>query len=821
MKVGKMNIDKLNNELFHLVQSSEISEDVLDSLIPDGEPHSFEGNLWDYKRKSPSLSERPSDAERTLFTYQIHEMIKDIISFHNAYGGYILFGVEDKGTEKLIGCTNELDCGDLKKRIKACTKRDVDIFFKTMSLEKYDRPNKKIGVLLISRRRRHTDPVKFVKAGPRNSKNKRPYQKDKVYVRINDECRPADSTHEDWKFLFSDRIFDRKKSVSNKSISNNLPARDPDLVEFVGREIELAALRNWHFDKRSPIRLLTGIGGLGKTSIAYQFSEEVIDAAIADFDLVVWVTAKKVTYAALMGKMVRTTRHDFSNLKELLLKLVSIIAGESSADEDLDAEELVETLVDALEYQPCFIVVDDVDSLAPDDQRECVAVLQSIALRTVDRDYSSSRILVTSRLSQGLSPTSIIKVNGLPIEPFSEHIKNLCKQFDMKTFSKLLIKKIHVTTSGSPLFASAIVRLAFMGENPKDLCEVWKVLESIGELQSFHLVSKSENSYGEQVFSSSKELISVIEILQKKLGHRGRIVDAECAKIRKNVGDKNRKIGVDIKKIVNYWGEGMFDEALIIAKELSRRNPKNGDVWCALSGANLKVNPSKFVDADKAANKAIEHKCNRVELFDYVVKAKIGIEDWIGLQNYVGNRAVRSASRDKALDTYIYATEKLIDLSFNRQDYIGSAKYAFEIIEKIALKIQGDKLMPDYFKDLAILQDKHAANYVKYMMRENSRAADQLDVANAIFNLIDMNVLRNDLTAKACVALSEWFTDVENRRVVDFSALDILKDKIRNLRRVENLLRHKGDKYESAVTKVESTISDLEYRGANMRMLQS
>ncbi|WP_417809719.1 RNA-binding domain-containing protein [Thioclava sp.] len=863
-----MKIDEIKDQLFRRILESEIGPEITDMLVPNGKPYSFETELWDYKRKAPQLPEKPNDDDRNIFDQEVHELIKDIVSFHNSYGGYLIFGIEDTGAERLCGCDAEIDCGDISQRILARSGSQIELYTDNIEIE-CNSGKIQLLAMLIPRRSTNAPPVKFKKASPEFN-GKRAYQKDTVYVRVGDKCRPASNSAEDWKFLFSDRKLNTAKPEKADSIASNLPARDPDLIKFVGRESELSNLRDWMFDQRSPIRLLTGIGGLGKTSVAYQFCEELIDSGAGSFDFVAWVTAKKSTYAALQGKMVKTTRHDFSNTTELLESLITSIAGESSIVEEMDQSDLVDVLVDALVYRPSFIVVDDLDSLAPDVQRECATVLQEVAVRTVARDHPLSRILLTSRLDQGLSPTNVIKLEGLPFEPFKEHLHNLSRQFKLDKFVPRVEKEIHRSSSGSPLFASAIVRLVYLGENIRDVCASWeksdgeevrdfafkrelerlsgaaasillavvylgevsiaeleealempkrKVLDHIGELQSFHLVSNSKNRYGEPAFSSSKELIASAGILRRHLGLRAQSVEKQCAKIRQNQGDQTRKIGIELSKIVTFWSEGQNEEALILAKELSNRNQKSGDVWCALAGAFLKIRPANYGAADDAVMRAVDLNCLRPELFDYFVLAKKGIEDWQGLRSFVEKKFFKSFKKDTALDAYMVATSKLVGFATDRGDYKVAARYSFEGAERIASKIAGSALDPAFFKSLVLRQNSFASDAIRFSRRHNPRPGDQLFVAELAFKLYDLNIYRRDVIEAICVSLKTWAEDVEKRPFVDETAIDILSRFIKRLSRIHTTASRRGDKAERDIELISDTVRDLEFIGARLRSL--
>ena len=105
------------------------------------------------------------------------------------------------------------------------------------------------------------------------------------------------------------------------------------------------------------------------------------------------------------------------------------------------------------------MIVDDIDSLPPSQQREVVSALNGIALRTVGREIPPSRILMTSRIDQGLPPTAVTKISGLQREPFGQHVANLCRMFQINIIDGPILNELFEATHGSPLFVASIVGL--------------------------------------------------------------------------------------------------------------------------------------------------------------------------------------------------------------------------------------------------------------------------------------------------------------------------------------------------------------------------
>ncbi|TRA99917.1 helix-turn-helix domain-containing protein [Rhizobium rhizogenes] len=67
------------------------------------------------------------------------EIIKDAVAFHNAFGGYIVFGVADKGKSRLRGVDNDFNCADFNNRLNSViADNSVECDFKVFPLSKLE-----------------------------------------------------------------------------------------------------------------------------------------------------------------------------------------------------------------------------------------------------------------------------------------------------------------------------------------------------------------------------------------------------------------------------------------------------------------------------------------------------------------------------------------------------------------------------------------------------------------------------------------------------------------------------------------------------------
>src|ERR1700757_396052 len=79
------------------VQAGAFGPEVLSHLLPGGNPHRFEKSLWDYKERLPTSphDRRMSEAEKHSIDWEVSRIVKDVVSFYNSYGGYLVIGVRD------------------------------------------------------------------------------------------------------------------------------------------------------------------------------------------------------------------------------------------------------------------------------------------------------------------------------------------------------------------------------------------------------------------------------------------------------------------------------------------------------------------------------------------------------------------------------------------------------------------------------------------------------------------------------------------------------------------------------------------------------
>lgn len=457
------NLEKLSYSDARILLSQKIEAGALDQSIIDIIYFSdnflpIEGTLLDYKRNIPSN------------TGEWLKIVKHIQAFHNTYGGYIIFGAEEIEKDKHIHPSySSLPKTDSKKIRDLCREylsHPIDIQTECFKV-KHSQGDREVLVLSIPKRI-SGEPVTCKKTG--SYEGKPIISNDTAYLRDGDNTCVAQNTHH-WKLLYSPRpnpyLAVEKLHGPIKFLENNLPDRDFICQDFIGREDVILKLFNWLSDDFSCVRILAGEGGLGKTSIAFEFASEVAKEHLGNAEIVLWFTAKRYQFRGIDNKYEEISFTSFSNSIELFRAIAEGLGATPDEVEDTPEERLPRLLKQLVSTIKSFIVIDDLDSLEINEQKRSIEVCQQLS-------GSGSRFLFTTRKNATASSSTAIEIQGLSIDDFRKLISSWEQRLNITSFPEKIIERLHETSKGSPLYTESLLRLIKSGIPANEAISRWR-----------------------------------------------------------------------------------------------------------------------------------------------------------------------------------------------------------------------------------------------------------------------------------------------------------------------------------------------------------
>lgn len=439
----------IKKQLAKLHERGAISEDVIRVVVSDGLCAPVECEIFDYKE---ALDDTPQATAK---------LIRHIVAFYNSFGGYLLFGVEETVSEsifRVIGFrAGSIDLESLKARIREYVGERIQISGSSVSATTAEGTPVDLFLLFIPKRPHNgRAPVHFLKDAPGQV-----FRRDDIYCRIGDECVEAKGPRlfaltlpRENPYLDNRENWDLKELLT-KRLENNLPDRNFICPRFVGRGDCIDALWRWLCDDLSHVKMLAGEGGLGKTSIAYQFADRVSQTPGVPFEQVVWLTAKRKQFVGQDDAYVAAPETHYSTYEGLLRAIIDRLplVFESEDLELMTAEELRRQVKDGLSVYPSFLVVDDVDSLDGEEQRQVFEL--GFLLGSL-----KSKLLLTTRHNLSYSHDSAITIKGFNESEFLEYLNTLQERHVLqRALSSKETRTLHELTGGSPLFTESVCRL--------------------------------------------------------------------------------------------------------------------------------------------------------------------------------------------------------------------------------------------------------------------------------------------------------------------------------------------------------------------------
>ncbi|MBL8236164.1 MAG: putative DNA binding domain-containing protein, partial [Bryobacterales bacterium] len=609
------------------IESKVIDDEVLSLLLPDGVGHTSERDLWDYKEFA--LEPAPVNAtEERQKKWRLSrcELAKDIVAFYNSFGGYLVFGVRDSD-RRVVGCAGSPSIDDLIRYCLSLTGQNIGLDIKTLRFQSGPQ-SMMVPVILVPRRSDEYLPAIFTKDGELRADGRPVFKNHDLYFRRNDECRPLDKNNPvDVKFLYqSGQRTLSSFSTEFPTLTNNLGPDDPELVRFVGREEYLRKLWAWTTERYSEVKVLSGLGGVGKTTIVRQFAEQVVERPCMGLTQLIWLTAKRVSFSALQNKEIPRGDATFADTITMLKAMLRHLAvPESVLESKEDLDDLMDIGFECLQAFPSLVIFDDIDSLPQAEQTEAFQAIVQLFGRTFRQaNRAPSRAIITSRLELGAATRQLLKIDGLTLAEFSEFVSMMFVTFNLSLPSNKVIERLHKTTDGSPVFASSIIRLVRLGEHIDSAIQRWKnnsgedvrkfafereldalkgtdrnvlyalcllrettraelkvvldvgdqtITDNLDQLRQYHLItSEGATPFSEPALLVPSSIQIMVDLIEKKVPYSTRIRDAVIA-ARKGASRDNSGVGSVVFEAMAHLKN---DEPELVSSIIAKRSFLNG-----------------------------------------------------------------------------------------------------------------------------------------------------------------------------------------------------------------------------------------------------
>lgn len=796
------NIADIKQKISEFSRQGKLSSDLLDLLCKDGLCAPIEFECLDYKE---GIEKTP---------YAKAKLVQQVVSFYNTFGGYLVFGVAETEPEirfDIVGMpSSELDIESLKASIKEFTGERIQVTL--MPLEAVDANSNRVpvAVLHIPKRSQAIPPLHFLKNGPGNDQKKPIFLKDEIYSRRGDECVEAKGP----------RILELTGERPNPHLTNggaaltarlrinriphNLPDRNSICPKFIGRDKSVDALWRWLGDDLSHVKVLAGEGGLGKSSIAFEFAERVSETRDVPFDLLIWLTAKEQQFNALEDKFIRVPERHFASYDELLRAICERLAFTNDELNGATSTELKLMFKKGLALFNSLIIIDDIDSLLPEEQRQVLELGMIMG-------SSVSRLLLTTRFNQSYSMDTVIKISGFALEDeFPDYLKSLRERLVFPALKPREIEKIHLVSGGSPLFTESLLRL-LRWHTVDEAISLWKGergfavraaalkreienLPSEGQRILFAIAMLGEASkvelcevlgyISDVVESGLSSLQSLFLIAAPALGSipRFRVPDntrrlvldpticlvTDRARLQKDIEEFRRKddrtptkdprVAAAISQAESLCRAGEFPKALETIKDARRRTQDHFDLLCYQANLCLKEVPPQVEDARKLARRAYTKGCRKLELFQCWFEA-----EWEA-QHYIGAlEAADAALSNESPSLQDWLIRKSAALASKATDQSKSGLVAKAISTMFeASEVLRNAISKSRRDDIADLESQQATlhDQIWYWAgieeKGLGRTNVQIDVLEKIWGLGDLRItnLKRMLSATDSMALS-------------------------------------------------------------------
>lgn len=286
-------------------------------------------------------------------------------------------------------------------------------------------------------------------------------------------------------------------------IQHNLP--NQPYKQFFGRTDSLKKIQETLVEGGTFIASIDGVGGIGKTALAYHFCKEMLMRS-RKFSYIVWITSKNTVFDAFsLESSIKRVENPFKGIETLIDTTLSVVGFEEMIGEDLEyKKDFFENTI--LESEKIFFVIDNLETILFDDFFEYIT-------KTFNKFSSRNKnikILTTSRKRKKIADFPI-EIEGLNLEDSLSMLKFLAREYNIKSIlnaSDLQHTKIIDRVGRIPLGIEFIVGQMSLG---KSLGQIYKELEGYPSLEGIDDEFEKRSKLSSIIAFSFKDMYETLD----------------------------------------------------------------------------------------------------------------------------------------------------------------------------------------------------------------------------------------------------------------------------------------------------------------------
>ena len=346
---------------------------------------------------------------------------------------------------------------------------------------------------------------------------------------------------------------------------HNLP--DRPYKKFFGREDSIRDIETTLLEGRTYIANIDGVGGIGKTALAYHFCEEkIVKADEVIFDYLVWISSKITKFDPLTNQPLPIGT-DFQGIETLFDTLLSVCGLEEEIEKPLECKRLF-CEKEILETEPVFFVLDNLENV---EDGEFFEYILKDFNRISGKNKKILKVLTTSR-KRGQIADFPVRIEGLGMKDALSMLEYHAKTYSVADISNApdpnnvaLVEKV----GGIPLGIEFIVRQMANGRSRGDII---RELEGEGypELNDDMDDDQKEERLSEIIRFSFKDMYETLD-------EDSQYIFKTVAVLQKNRHQSDPEITLELLMAITSFAKTRTDRALenLIVNNLLDRSYNN------------------------------------------------------------------------------------------------------------------------------------------------------------------------------------------------------------------------------------------------------